>query len=92
IALLLLVFQMSASAGVFPVELSAGVFRFVHPWLPFTWVVQATRALLFGAYDGAWLPALARVAVFGVIAIALTALLGRWKWVPRHEFTPLLDV
>jgi hypothetical protein len=47
---------------------------------------------LFGAYDGAWLPALARVAVFGVIAIALTALLGRWKWVPRHEFTPLLDV
>ena len=80
------------STRVFPVELTSGVFRFVHPFLPFTWVVQATRALLFGAFDGAWPAALARVAVFGVISIAIAAALGRWKLVPRHAYGPLLDV
>ena len=92
IALLLLVFQMSASAGVFPIELSAVVFRFVHPYLPFSWVVTSSRALLFGAYDGAWLPALARVALFGVLSLAITAAFGRWKLVARHDYAPLLDL
>jgi putative membrane protein len=92
IALLFLVFQMGASGGVFPLALSGDVFRVVHPFLPFSWVLRAARAALFGAYDGAWPSALGVLLLFGVASIAITALLGRWKFVPRHRFSPLMDV
>lgn len=91
-ALLLLVFQMGASGGVFPKELSGALFRFVHPWLPFTWVVRAGRAAMFGAFDGAWASALGMVVLFGIASVTIASLLGRWKFVARHRFTPLLDV
>ena len=92
LALLLLVFQMSSSGGVFPIELSGGVFQAASSYLPFTWVIRASRAALFGAYEGAWLAALAHVAIFGMLAIAIATLCGRWKWVARHAFKPLADV
>ncbi|MFT3706442.1 MAG: YhgE/Pip domain-containing protein [Archangium sp.] len=92
IALLFLVFQMGASGGVFPLALTSDVFRAVHPFLPFSWVLRASRAALFGAYDGAWPSALGVLLLFGVFSIAVTALLGRWKFVPRHRFAPLMDV
>lgn len=92
IALLFLVFQMGASGGVFPLSLTSEVFRVVHPWLPFSWVVRAGRAALFGAFDGAWLQAVGVLALFGVASIAITAFGARWKFVPRHRFAPLMDV
>lgn len=92
IALLFLVFQMGASGGVFPLSLTSEVFRVVHPWLPFSWVVRAGRAALFGAFDGAWLQAVGVLALFGVASVAITAIGARWKFVPRHRFAPLMDV
>ena len=44
--------QLSASGGIMPVELTSDLFRHVSPWLPFTWVVRAFRASMFGAFDG----------------------------------------
>ena len=92
IALLFLVFQMGASGGVFPLALTSELFRKVHPWVPFSWVVRSARAALFGAYDGAWFSALAVLALFGVASIAITAIAARWKLVARHRFAPLMDV
>ncbi|MFZ5443792.1 MAG: YhgE/Pip family protein [Myxococcota bacterium] len=92
IALLFLVLQMGASGGVFPLALTSDVYRAVHPWVPFSWVVRAGRAALFGAYGGAWLQAVGVLALFGVASVAITAVAARWKFVPRHRFAPLLDV
>lgn len=92
VALLLLVFQMGASGGVFPTWLTSPLYRAVSPWLPFTWVVRAGRAVMFHAFEGAWLQSLGVVALFGVAAVTVTSLLGRWKFVARHRFVPLLDV
>ena len=60
--------------GVFPLALTSELFRKVHPWVPFSWVVRSARAALFGAYDGAWVSALAVLALFGVASIAITAM------------------
>jgi putative membrane protein len=68
------------------------VFAALHPWVPFSWVVRAGRAAMFGAFDGAWLPALGMVALFCVASVAIASVLGRWKFVARHRFVPLLDV
>lgn len=92
IALLFLVLQMGASGGVFPLALTSDLYRSVHPFVPFSWVLRSARAALFGAYDGAWLPALGVLALFGVASVLVTVVLGRWKFVPRHRFAPLLDV
>jgi putative membrane protein len=90
--LLLLIFQMASSGGIFPVQLSGGVYAASNPYLPFTWVLRAYRATLFGAYNGAWPRFAAVVLAFGVIAALLTARFGRWKQVPRKQFAPALDV
>lgn len=92
IALLFLVFQMGASGGVFPLAMTSGFFRAANPFVPFSWVLTAARAALFGAYGGRWVEPLLVLLGFGVASVVLTALLARWKFVPRWRFTPLMDV
>ncbi|MDD0811341.1 YhgE/Pip domain-containing protein [Curvibacter sp. RS43] len=92
LTVLLLTLQLSAGGGVLPVELSAGFFRAVHDWLPFSWVVQAFRAVLFGAYDNGWGHACAMVVLSGVVAVALMALFGRWVRVDLDEYQPTVKL
>jgi putative membrane protein len=92
IALLLLVVQLSSAGAVLPIELSGQLFRGLNPWLPFTWVVRAFRASLFGAYDNAWLTAWAVIALAAAIAFLAAAFLGRWHYVPDAEHRPALDL
>ncbi len=92
IAVLLLTVQLAAGGGVLPIELSGGLFRAIHEWLAFTWVVRALRASLFGAFDGGWFQAWAVVATVGCLAFLASAFLGRWKLVPAADLRPPIDV
>jgi len=92
IAVLLLTLQLAAGGGVLPIELSGGLFRAIHEWLAFTWVVRALRASLFGAFDNGWLQSWAVVAAVGCAAFLASAFLGRWKLVGDDEFRPPIDV
>ena len=80
-AMVFLAVQLSSSGGVLPVELSGGLFANISPWLPLTWVVQAIKASMFDAYDGAWLLPWATVAGAGLLVFALSCLIGRWHYV-----------
>lgn len=91
-AALLLTVQLAAGGGVLPIELSGGLFRAVHEWLPFTWAVRAMRASLFGAFDNDWLRATAVVAAVGGTALLVSAFVGRWKTVAGAEQQPPIDV
>ena len=92
LAVLLLIVQVSAAGALLPIELSDEAFQAMHPYLPLTWVVSAFRASLFGAYDGVFWPRLGVVAAFGLGALALATLLGRWRVVPLSEWRPPLDI
>jgi len=92
LTVLLLTLQLSAGGGVLPVELSAGFFRAIHSWLPFSWVVQAFRAVLFGAYDNGWAHACGIVILSGTVAISLIALFGRWVHVDLDQYRPTIKV
>ena len=48
LAILLLVIQLSASSGTFPVELTNSFFVEVHPFLPFTYAINAVREAVGG--------------------------------------------
>jgi putative membrane protein len=92
LAVLLLTLQLAAGGGVIPVELSGGLFQTVHPWLPFTWVVKAFRASLFGAYDHGWAQAWGTVILAGGAALLLAAFVGRWRVVPDAEYRPGIEI
>lgn len=86
--ILLLMLQLAAGGGVMPIELTADFFQAVHDWLPFTWVVKALRASLFGAYDHGWFSAWLDLALVGLGALLLASLVRRWKIVAPADYRP----
>lgn len=92
LAVLLLVLQLASAGALVPIELTTGFFQTISPWLPFTWVVRAFRATLFGAFDGAWLMPWAMIVACGLAAFVIGAFAGRWKFVPDEAYGPAIDL
>jgi putative membrane protein len=92
LALILLILQLSSAGGIVPIELTSSFFRDLNPWLPFTWVVRAVRASMFGAFDSDWLQALGVVALAALVAFTFAARVGRWRFVPPEEHRPAMDI
>ncbi len=91
-ALILLILQLSSAGGVLPVELSGGFYQTISPWLPFTWVIKALRATLFGAFEGQWLQPWLTIGLIGSIAALSACFIGRWKLVSPEEHRPAMDI
>lgn len=92
IVILLLTLQLAAGGGVMPIELTADFFQAVHNWLPFTWVIKALRASLFGAYDNSWLPSWLDIVLIGLGALLLSSLVRPWTTVPAKDYRPAVEV
>lgn len=91
LSVLFLTLQLSAGGGVIPIELSGGLFQTVHAWLPFTWVIRAFRASLFGAYDQGWAFAMAIIVLAGAVSLLLATFVGRWRFVPDAQHRPGIE-
>ena len=92
LAMLLLAVQLTSSGGVMPVELSGSFFATLSPWLPITWLAHGLKATLFGAFEGAWLLEWLKISAMGLLAICITALWGRWRFVSVRQLRPQLDL
>lgn len=92
VALILLILQLSSGGGILPIELSGAFFQSINPWLPFTWVVRAVRASMFGAYDNQWLRLSAVIACAAALGLIAATYLGRWRYVSPEEHRPAIDV
>lgn len=92
LVILLLTLQLAAGGGVMPIELTADFFQAVHAWLPFTWVVKALRASLFGAFDNGWLSAWLELMLIGALALLLASLVRRWQTVPTADYKPGIEI
>lgn len=51
ITIILLIIQMSASAGTFPIETAGNIYQIVHPILPMSYVITAMREAIF-SFEG----------------------------------------
>ena len=91
-SIILLIVQISSAGATLPIELATPFFQTLHPYLPFTWVVRAFRASMFGAYDGQWLSHWAVVAGCGAAALAGATLLGRWKVIEASAYHPGIEI
>lgn len=56
LGVLLVVLQIPGSAGTYPIEMMPGFFQALHPWLPFTYGINAMRESIAGFYGNfyAW--------------------------------------
>jgi YhgE/Pip-like protein len=81
ITMFLLAVQLSCSGGILPVELSGGWFAKISPWLPLTWVVESIKAVMFGAFGGAWLPPLLLLLLAALACFTLSCFVGSWRFV-----------
>ncbi len=92
LAVLLLILQLSSAGALIPIELTNEFFQKISPYLPFTWVVRAFRAALFGAFDGDWAVPWIAVIVAGTTAIVAGAFLGRYRFVADAAYGPAIDI
>ena len=93
IAVLFLLVQLGAAGGPFPIELSGAFFQAVHAYLPFTYLLKALRASLFGSYLGAWEGFVGWMALGALVALSFSYVLGRrWKPVPDQAYGPAIDL
>ena len=89
--LLLLILQLSSAGGVIPVELSGGIYQAVSPWLPFTWVIKALRASMFGAFDNGWLIPWLALGLISTLAWLMACYSGSWTLVKPDEYRPAIE-
>jgi len=92
VAVLLLILQLSSAGALLPIELTNDFFQRISPFLPFTWVVRAFRATMFGAFEGDWLMPWSVVVAAGALATAVGMLAGRWRIVDDAAYGPAIDV
>lgn len=92
LAMLLLILQLSSAGALIPIELTNEFFQKISPILPFTWVVRAFRATLFGAFDGDWQLPWVLVISAGIVATIIGSFFGRWKIVADEVYGPAIDI
>ena len=92
LAVLLLVIQVPASGGIYPIELAPGFLQKLHGYLPFTQLVRSFRATMFPVFDGHWQPSALWLGGFALVATILGIFLTRWKYVARETYGSAVEV
>lgn len=79
VAIVLLMLQITSSAGTFPVQMTPSFFRAVNPYLPMTYSIMGLRQAMSGKNSGEIVSGIGMLVLFGVIAIAITSIAFRMK-------------
>ena len=77
VSLLLLAIQLTATGGLYPIELVASPFRAISPFLPLTYGVQGMQAIVAGGSAGSLITPMIVLALFGVVCVLLSYLAVR---------------
>lgn len=75
-AIIVLVLQIAASGGTFPIEMTPTFFQLIHPLLPFTYCIGAMREICFGVYWPSLLQDLVMMAILPIVSLAVVVVFG----------------
>jgi putative membrane protein len=75
LAVIILVLQITAAGGTFPVEILPPFFQAIHPYLPLSYAIAALREVIAGIIWSNYWYDMAILTVFPIIAFALTMLI-----------------
>lgn len=75
LAIIILVLQITATAGIFPLEILPPFFQAIHPFLPLTYAVGALREVVAGVIWSAYWQNILYMTIFPILAFILTLLI-----------------
>ena len=85
IAILLLVFQISGSGGVYPVEIMNTVFRIFYPYLPMTHGITIVRESQLGLIWANYIQPFLLLLVLGIVVVVASLVLKQ-RWDKRTKY------
>ncbi|MDO8188989.1 YhgE/Pip domain-containing protein [Conexibacter sp. JD483] len=71
--LVLLVIQLGAAGGIYPIQTAPGALQAIHPFLPMTYLIEGFRVTISGGQDATLLRAVAVIAGMLVVCLALAS-------------------
>ncbi|MGL9915217.1 hypothetical protein IGI95_002649 [Enterococcus sp. DIV0784] len=78
IMIVILVLQLSTSAGTYPIQLSPGIYQMISPWLPMTYSIRMLRETIgLQGHIGMY------VVIFALLSVVFTVLLSVFKKIPK---------
>lgn len=77
VAVILLVIQVAASGGTFPIQVTPQFFQNVNPFLPFTYAISAQREAVAGVYMPNLTKDVYALLIFMVIFVVISTLLKK---------------
>ncbi len=86
LAIIILVLQITATGGVFPVEILPKFFQIIHPYLPLTYSIGALREVVAGVMWNNYWYCMGVLTMFPVLAFGLTLLIKE-KMDKRAQWT-----
>lgn len=72
VAIVILIFQLTTSAGTFPLELIPNWMKFFNPLLPMTYSVRGFKAVISTGDTGVMWNDAGLLAIYGIVFLALT--------------------
>ena len=75
LAIILLVLQITATAGIYPVQLLPPFFQALHPYLPLTYAIGALREVIGGVIWSSYWYNILILAIFPAITFVLTLII-----------------
>ncbi|AWX33513.1 YhgE/Pip domain-containing protein [Methanosphaera sp. BMS] len=85
VGILLLVFQISGSGGIYPVEIMNTLFGIIYPYLPMTHGINMVRESQLGLIWANYIPSFIFLLILGIVIIALSISLKQ-RWDKRTKF------
>ena len=69
VAVLLLVFQISGTGGIYPIQIMPELFQALHPFLPMTYAITLVREAQLGVVWSNYWPALIILLAIGIVTV-----------------------
>ena len=77
IAVILLVLQISATGGIYPVEIMHKFFQAINPYMPMTYAITLIREAQLGVVWSNYVPALAILLAIGIITVGVAIIIKK---------------
>ena len=91
IIVLLLVLQISSTGGIYPIEIMAKFFQYIHPYMPMTYAIKLVREAQLGVVWSNYIPALAILLAIGLVTVVCSVIVKEKADKPSKYFEERLE-
>lgn len=86
VAVILLVFQISGTGGIYPIQIMPQLFQTLHPYLPMTYAITLVREAQLGVVWSNYWPALSILLAIGIVTVIVCIIIKEKADKASHYF------